>query len=71
MTTLSEKGSLIPCSQIWINFMMADAAKCFERGQDPDTLQKYDYIKQNDLVKAAVPHGHALFTSKKRKNGIY
>ncbi len=57
--------------QIWINFMMADAARCVERGQDPNSLLTYDYIKQNDLVKIAVPHGHALFTSKKRKNGLY
>lgn len=57
--------------QIWINFMMADAARCVERGQNPNSLLTYDYIRKNDLVKIAVPHGHALFTPKKRKNGIY
>ncbi len=43
--------------QIYINFMMATAAKCLERGEDPNRVLTPEFIRENDLLKVDLPHG--------------
>ncbi len=45
---------------IWINFMMAEAARAVERGEDPNAILTPEYIRDHDFLKVDVPHGHRL-----------
>jgi phosphoribosylpyrophosphate synthetase len=53
--------------QIWINFLMADAARCVERGDDPNKVLTPEYMEEEDLIKIEVPHGNNIL--KDRTNG--
>ncbi|MAF99155.1 MAG: hypothetical protein CMH61_00940 [Nanoarchaeota archaeon] len=55
---------------LWINFMMAEAAKANERGEDPSSILTPDYIREHDLLRVEVPHGHERFIRNGRKSGI-
>jgi hypothetical protein len=50
--------------QIWINFLMADAARCVERGEDPNEIITPQYMAENELLKILVPHGHVRASSR-------
>lgn len=43
---------------LWINFLMAEAAKAVERGEDPNKLLTPDYIRSRNLLRISIPHGH-------------
>ncbi len=45
---------------LWINFIMGEAAKALERGQDPNDVLTTDFIRSRCLLKVDVPHGHQL-----------
>jgi len=43
---------------LWTNFIMAEAAKAVERGDDPNTILTADYIRRRKLLRIDLPHGH-------------
>ena len=43
---------------IWINFMMAEAAKAVEAGKDPNLVLTPQHIRNSDLLRIEIPHGH-------------
>jgi hypothetical protein len=55
---------------LWINFMMAEAAKAVERGEDPNAILTPDYIRRRNLLKIEIPHGHERFTDTTVESGI-
>jgi len=66
MGTLRHKSQ-----KIWVNFIMAEAAKAVERGETPNSILTPDYIKENNLLKIDIPHGHdRLRRLKNKKKGI-
>ena len=56
---IKKMGSLRNKTQhIWVNFIMAEAAKAIERGEDPNQILTPSYIRDNKLIKIDIPHGH-------------
>jgi len=50
---------------IWINFLMGEAVKAVEKGEDPNDVLTQDYIRKNRLLKIETPHGHSRFTDQR------
>ncbi|MDP2749201.1 MAG: hypothetical protein Q8O89_00020 [Nanoarchaeota archaeon] len=48
----------IKTQMLWMNFMMADAAKAIEAGQDPYEVLTADHIREKDLLRIQTDHGH-------------
>ncbi|PIN74001.1 hypothetical protein COV20_02715 [Candidatus Woesearchaeota archaeon CG10_big_fil_rev_8_21_14_0_10_45_16] len=53
MGRLSDKTSIV-----YINFLMAEAAKAIERGEDPNAVLTAGFIKDNRLLKVEAAHDH-------------
>jgi len=55
----SRLGSLAWKTQMpYINFLMAEAAKCAERGVDPNSILTPSFIRSSHLLRVERPHGH-------------
>jgi phosphoribosylpyrophosphate synthetase len=64
-----KMGSLRHKSQkVWVNFIMAEAAKAIERGEDPNEVLTKEYIREHRLIKVDIPHGHDRLTRYKRND---
>ena len=66
---IKKMGSLRHKTQhIWVNFIMAEAAKAIERGENPNEILTKDYINENKLIKINIPHGHDRLRRNKRND---
>ncbi len=68
---VSNLGILDEKTQVlWINFVMAEAAKALETGSDPNESLTPNNIRDGELLKIYIPHGHKTLVSHEEHKGL-